>query len=54
MAKAKKITLPEVLQRLATIKLMVAATKDAMPTMANELRRETCESIDDLVKEISQ
>jgi hypothetical protein len=50
----KKITLPEVLQRLATIKMMVVATKDAMPTMASELRRETCESIDDLVTEISK
>lgn len=54
MAKTQKITLPEVIRRLAAIKLMVAGTKDAMPTMANELRREACESIDDLVREISR
>jgi hypothetical protein len=54
MAKAQKITLAEVLQRLAAIKLMVAATKGAMPTIANELRREACESIDDLVEDISR
>ena len=54
MVKPKKITLPDVIQRLAAIKLMVAATKGAMPTMANELRREACESIDELVEDISR
>ena len=54
MAKAKKPTDAEIIMRLSAIKMMVAGTKDAMQTMANELRREACESIDDLVREISR
>lgn len=42
----------EIVRRLVTIKVMIAGMKDALPNTAKELRREACESIDDLIEEI--
>lgn len=44
----------EIAQRLLTIKMMIIGLKDAMPTSARELRREACESIDDLIEEVAR
>ena len=54
MTKAKPPTSAEVTRRLIAIKLMVAGMKDAMPTAARELRREACESIDDLIEDLTR
>lgn len=54
MKKRQPPTAAEIVNRLIAIKLMVAGMKDAMPSTARELRREACETIDDLVEEIVQ
>lgn len=54
MSARKPPTTPEVVRRLIALKLMVAGMKDAMPTAARELRREACESIDDLIEDITK
>jgi hypothetical protein len=38
--------------RLTSVKLMVRGTADAMPSLARELRREACETIDDIIKDL--
>jgi hypothetical protein len=52
MGKKKKPTETEIIMRLSAIKMMVAGMKNAMPTMASELRRSVCEDIDELVEDI--
>lgn len=42
----------EVIVRLVAVKRMVAGIKDAMPTMAGELRREACETIDEIIEDV--
>jgi hypothetical protein len=49
MSRPKKLTVPEVSARLLALKRMVANLRDAMPRAAEEMRREACEEIDDLV-----
>lgn len=47
-----KPTLPDIAARLAAVKLMVRGTADAMPSLAREMRREACESIDDIIRDL--
>lgn len=54
MTKAKPPATADIVGRLLAIKLMVAGMKDAMPSTARELRREVCESIDDLIEDITK
>jgi hypothetical protein len=54
MAKPKAPTPAEITRRLLTIKLMIVGLKDAMPRLASELRREACESIDDLIEDVAR
>lgn len=42
----------ELAAQLTAVKLMVSGMKDAMPTLAAELRREACESIDDVIRDL--
>jgi hypothetical protein len=44
---------PDITTRLTTVKLIVAGMKNAMPTLAAELRREACESIDDIIADLT-
>lgn len=41
-------------QRLAAVKVMIKDSADAMPTMARELRRNACETIDDIIAELAR
>lgn len=53
MRRAQQLDRQALKMRLTAVKRMVAGTKDAMPTMAAELRREACETIDDVIEELS-
>lgn len=53
MSRPKKPTGPEIVRRLTAVKVMIAGMKGALPNMAAELRREACESIDDLIGELT-
>jgi hypothetical protein len=44
--------LGEITARLAALKLMIRGTADAMPSLAREMRREACESIDDIIQDL--
>jgi hypothetical protein len=48
----RKNTTADITARLTAIKLMILGTSDAMPSMARELRREACESIDDVIADL--
>lgn len=52
MPRAPKPTLADISTRLRAVKLMVAGMKDAMPTLAAEMRREACESLDDIIADL--
>lgn len=52
MDRRQEQKLADVTARLAAVKLMVRGTGDAMPTLAKELRREACESIDDIIRDL--
>ena len=53
MSKSKPLPAADLVQRLLAIKMMAAGLKDAMPTMARELQRSICESVDDLVEDVA-
>lgn len=53
MSRKARPTDAELIRRLTAIKVMVSGTKGALPNMASELRREACESIDDLIGELA-
>lgn len=38
--------------RLMAVKLLVRGMQDAMPRLAAEMRREACESIDDIIRDL--
>ena len=48
MSKTKRPTDGDLIRRLVDLKMMVAGLKDAMPTLAAQIRREACEEIEDL------
>lgn len=52
MANRKRVDAGSLATRLIAAKRMIAGTKDAMPTMAAELRREACETIDEVIEEL--
>lgn len=52
MNRARKPTLADVAARLTAVKLMIRGTADAMPSLAREMRREACESIDDIIQDL--
>lgn len=52
MNRKTRPTDAEIIRRLAAVKVMISGIKDAMPTMAAELRREACESIDDIIQDL--
>lgn len=52
MPRPRKPVPEAVAQRLAAVKIMVQDMADAMPTMARELRRNACETLDDLIAEL--
>lgn len=53
MARDKRPSDAELVRRLTAIKVMVAGTKGALPNMRDELRREACESLDDIIGELA-
>ena len=53
MTKLHRPTSAEIVRRLIAVKAAIQGMKDAMPTLAAELRRESCEEIDDLIKDIA-
>ncbi len=52
MPRAQRPTLADIAARLTAVKLMVRGTADAMPSLAREMRREACESIDDIIQDL--
>jgi hypothetical protein len=52
MPRARKPVPATVAQRLAAVKIMAQDMADAMPTMARDLRRSACETLDDLIAEL--
>lgn len=52
MPRNRDAALAEITTRLRAVKLMVAGMKDAMPSLAAEMRREACESIDDIIQDL--
>lgn len=54
MSRPRKATDPELARRLAGVKIMVHDLKDAMPTMARELRRNACETLDEIIEELTR
>lgn len=49
----RRIDLNEMATRLIAAKRMVAGMKDAMPSMAAELRREACETLDEVIARLT-
>lgn len=49
MAKGKPIDTVGLIDSLTLVKVDISAMKDAMPTMARELRREALERLDDVM-----
>lgn len=52
MSRAPKPTVADIAARLMAVKLMVRGMADAMPSLAREMRREACESIDDIIQDL--
>lgn len=52
--KGRAVTnrLADITGRLTAVKLMIRGTADAMPSLAKEMRREACESIDDIIQDL--
>jgi len=50
--RSARPTAAEVAARLTAVKLMIRGTNGAMPTLARELRREACETIDDVIMDL--
>ena len=40
-------------RRLSEVKMMIKDSADAMPTMARELRRNACETLDEVIAEVA-
>ncbi|MBB4857182.1 hypothetical protein HNO88_000489 [Novosphingobium chloroacetimidivorans] len=53
MGRPKKPDPLEQAQRLAAVKIMVRDMAGAMPTMARDLRRNACETLDDIIGELT-
>lgn len=53
MGRPKKPDPLDQAQRLAAVKIMVRDMGGAMPTMAKELRRNACETLDDIIGELT-
>lgn len=53
MTRKKRPADAEIVRRLIAVKMMVTGIKDAMPTTAAELRREACETLDDMIGELA-
>ena len=54
MGRPKKPDPLDQAQRLAAVKIMIKDMGDAMPSMARELRRNACETIDDIIEELAK
>lgn len=54
MGRPKKPDPLDQAQRLAAVKIMVRDMGGAMPSMAKELRRSACETIDDIIEELTK
>lgn len=52
MTRRRKPDPVDQMRRLVAVKNMIADTADALPTMARELRRNACETIDDIIEEL--
>lgn len=46
-------TIADVVARLMAVKVMVRGLDGAMPSLAREMRREACESIEDIIKDLA-
>lgn len=46
-------TITDLVTRLTAVKLLVRGTEGAMPTLAREMRREACESLDDVIADLT-
>lgn len=54
MTRPRPATPAEHARRLAGVKIMIFDLKDAMPTMAKELRRNACETLDEIIEELTR
>lgn len=54
MARQRKPDKSDIAARLLAVKMMVRGLSHAMPSLAAEMRREACESIDDIITDLAQ
>lgn len=52
MTRRSRPTADDITASLLAVKLIVRGMKDAMPTLAAEMRREACERIDDIIQDM--
>lgn len=52
MMRGQRPTLSDIAARLTAVKLMVRGMGDAMPSLASEMRREACETIEDVIRDL--
>ena len=53
MARKARATADQIVARLLGVKVLIREMGGAMPSRAAELRREACEELDDLMKEVA-
>jgi hypothetical protein len=46
-------TISDVVARLMAVRLLVRGLDGAMPSLAKDMRREACESIDDIIRDLA-
>lgn len=54
MPRARQPTAADITASLMAVKLLVRGMKDAMPSLAAEMRREACERLDDVITDIGR
>lgn len=54
MSRPRRPDPADLAARLASAKLMVAGLKDAMPSLAAEMRRTACEAIEDVIEDLGR
>jgi len=54
MGRSKKPTIEDAVARLMAVKMMVRGLSGVMPSLAAEMRREACETIEDVIDDLAK
>lgn len=54
MGRSRKPNTSDLVARLMAVKLIVRGMSGVMPSLADEMRREACESIEDIIEDLAK